>query len=182
MMKLWRYLKRFLWLLADWWKKKKHNKPPDISQIVSQPLLTFSLSHYSKIWLSAHTFSSVFALKNTWSGPFTADIQWINWTSPQVWPSTKIQASAPMSCFAFSPQIPELLILLPSSILGNYTVQHQFLLQWLYMLYFQISMHVNTFLTWKMTSIQKQFALSRLFPSYIFNILFCEMLKKGSRW
>lgn len=66
MTKLWSILKG-LWLLVDWWKK--HNKPPDISQIASQSPLTFSLSNYAKMRLSAHTFCSVFALKNTWSGP-----------------------------------------------------------------------------------------------------------------
>lgn len=33
-------------------RKKKHNKPPDISQIPSKSPFTLSLSHYSKIWHS----------------------------------------------------------------------------------------------------------------------------------
>lgn len=77
----------FMLLLVPCWNKKAPINHQISHRSSPRSRLTFILSHYSKIQLSAPTFSAVFALRNTWSSPFTAAEHWINLTSSQVWPS-----------------------------------------------------------------------------------------------
>lgn len=134
-----RFLRLFGWLMK---RKKKDSKPPDISQIVSLSPLTFSLSHYSKIWPSARTFSPLcLPLKIHEALLPSAALHWIHLTSPRVWPSHKIQGFAPWaasrpcfrrlsSCF--------LQLLWPLFISGNYFAECLFLLHCHFVLYFLI--------------------------------------------
>lgn len=106
-LKLWRHFICFFWFHDE------NKKAPINHQISHRSSLrsrfTFSLSHYSKIQLFAPTFSSLFAPRNTWSGPFTAAEHWINLTSPQVWPSDRSPAFCTVSCVFISLQTTELL-------------------------------------------------------------------------
>lgn len=99
----------FMLLLVPCWNKKAPINHQISHRSSPRSRLTFILSHYSKIQLSAPTFSSVFALRNTWSGPFTAAEHWINLTSPQVWPSDKSPVFCTLSCVFVSLQTTELL-------------------------------------------------------------------------
>lgn len=59
MMKLWRYLKRFLWLLADWWKKKKSTINHQISQKSSPSLCSRLACHITLKYDSPLTHSAL---------------------------------------------------------------------------------------------------------------------------
>lgn len=91
----------FMLLLVPCWNKKAPINHQISHRSSPRSRLTFILSHYSKIQLSAPTFSAVFALRNTWSSPFTAAEHWINLTSSQVWPSDKSPAFAPWAASSF---------------------------------------------------------------------------------
>lgn len=99
----------FMLLLVPCWNKKAPINHQISHRSSPRSRLTFILSHYSKIQLSAPTFSAMFALRNTWSGPFTAAEHWINLTSSQVWPSDKSPAFCTLSCVFVSLQTTELL-------------------------------------------------------------------------
>lgn len=93
MLKLWRYLNASC---GFWFTDEKSTTNHQISHKLSPSLCSHLVCHIILKYYSLLTHSALcLPLEKTWSGLFTATIHWINLTSPQVWPSDKIQAFPP---------------------------------------------------------------------------------------
>lgn len=153
MMKLWRYLKGFLWLLDEWLKEKTPINH-QISRKSSPSLCSHLACHIILKYNSPLSHSALcLPLKIHEAPPFTAAIHWINLTSPRVWPSDKIQTICSLSCIFLFTHVAELCFLwafisfiCPHFILKfSLNNKTMYFVQWLYHLVCGISMKTSSF-------------------------------------